>query len=178
MERRESSQRNISRSRRRARPLDLRRPQPDGFLMPVSFAASLVLVLSALSAQTAALQARSRLEAGLRRDRAEDALASAAQQVAAQLGGPYACLLELPSQQWAGRVCAEGHAAAALMAGMVAEQPYQVVEWRPAAGAEPARLLLQLTPERGAPAMQRRFAVSVGGEVGSARIQAVRRLGL
>ncbi|MCP9885117.1 hypothetical protein KBY97_08260 [Synechococcus sp. ATX 2A4] len=146
--------------------------------MPLSFGASLVLLLSGLSVQTAVLQSRARLEAGLRRDRAEDALASAAQQVASKLSGPFACLLTLPSQHWHGRECAQGHAAAGLMAGTVAELPYQLVEWRPATGSEPAQLVLQLAAERGAARIQRRFAVSVGDKAGSAPIQSVRGLGL
>jgi len=35
-----------------------------------------------------------------RQRQASDALASAAQQVAAQLHGPYRCLLQVPSSQW------------------------------------------------------------------------------
>ena len=161
----------------RVRPLVWQKPQPDGFLMPISVAASLVLLLSGLSVQTAALQARARLEADLRRAQAEDALISAAQQLADQLSGPFACLLALPSEQWAGQVCAEGRSGAALLAGTVAGHGYQVVAWRPAT-AEPAQLLLQLVGERGTRGLQRRFAVSVAEQPGLAPIRAVRGLGL
>jgi hypothetical protein len=162
----------------------LRKPQPDGFLMPLSVAASLVLLLSGLSVQTAALQARARLEADLRRAQADDALASAAQQLADQLSGPFACLLPLPSVQWAQQVCAEGRSGAALLAGTVAGHAYQVVAWTPAATttatttAEPAQLLLQLVVERGGRGVQRRFAVSLAEQPGLAPIRAVRGLGL
>lgn len=146
--------------------------------MPLSFGASLVLLLSGLSVQTAALQARARQEADLRRDRAEDALASAAQQVAAQLSGPYACLLDLPLERWSGQTCAPGGSAAALKRGTVAGLPYRVLAWRPAAAAEPAEVVLQLAGEQGALGLQRRFAMSLGRAAGAAPITAVRGMGL
>ncbi len=155
-----------------------RRAPSQGFLMPFSFAASLVLLLSGLSVQTAALQARARLEADLKRDRAEDALASAAQQVVAQLSGPFACLLHLPSERWSGQVCAEGVTTSALVAGSVAGLAYRVVAWKPAAAAEPAQLLLQLVGEQDGDGLQRRFAVSLAEKAGAAPISAVRGMGL
>ncbi len=165
-------------TRRCLRQLARRQVQPNGFLMPFSFAASLVLLLSGLSVQSAALQARARQEADLRRDRAEDALASAAQQVAAQLSGPYACLLHLPLERWSGQTCAKGGSAAALKSGTMAGLPYRVLAWRPAAAAEPAQLLLQLAGDRGALGLQRRFALSLAREAGAAPVTAVRGMGL
>lgn len=62
------------------------RPQaPDGFLLPLSAAASLLLLLSSLSLQAAALQSRSQVSAGQRLRQAEDALMSAAQHLLADL---------------------------------------------------------------------------------------------
>jgi hypothetical protein len=64
--------------------------QAAGFLMPLSAAASMVLLLSSVSLQAAALQARSQVQAGQRLRVAEDQLMSAAQQFVAErlAGGP------------------------------------------------------------------------------------------
>ena len=58
-------------------------PAQDGFLLPLSAAASLLLMLSSLSLQAAALQSRSQVSAGQRLRQAEDALMSAAQHLLA-----------------------------------------------------------------------------------------------
>jgi hypothetical protein len=61
-------------------PRCFHRPAADGgFLLPLATSTSLVLVLSSLSLQAAALQARSQVQAGLRLRQGEDALISAAQ---------------------------------------------------------------------------------------------------
>jgi hypothetical protein len=71
-----------------------------GFLLPLSLTGSLVLLLSSLSMQTAALHGRHVLAADLSRARSEDLLASSAQRVVTDLQGPYRCLLALPSSSW------------------------------------------------------------------------------
>ena len=66
-------------------PRSLRRSRPvqNGFLLPLSTAASLLLMLSSLSLQAAALQSRSQVSAGQRLRQAEDGLMSAAQHLLA-----------------------------------------------------------------------------------------------
>ncbi|MDA0718072.1 MAG: hypothetical protein O2839_07655 [Cyanobacteria bacterium] len=59
------------------------RPAQDGFLLPLSTAASLLLMLSSLSLQAVALQSRSQVNAGQRLRQAEDQLMSAAQHLVA-----------------------------------------------------------------------------------------------
>ena len=59
------------------------RPAQDGFLLPMSTAASLLLMLSSLSLQAVALQSRSQVSAGQRLRQAEDQLMSAAQHLLA-----------------------------------------------------------------------------------------------
>jgi hypothetical protein len=58
-------------------------PEQDGFLLPLSTAASLLLILSSLSLQAVALQSRSQVSAGQRLRQAEDQLMSAAQHLVA-----------------------------------------------------------------------------------------------
>ena len=58
-------------------------PAQDGFLLPLSTAASLLLMLSSLSLQAVALQSRSQVSAGQRLRQAEDQLMSAAQHLVA-----------------------------------------------------------------------------------------------
>ena len=59
------------------------RPAQNGFLLPLSTAASLLLMLSSLSLQAVALQSRSQVSAGQRLRQAEDQLMSAAQHLVA-----------------------------------------------------------------------------------------------
>ena len=59
------------------------RPAQDGFLLPMSTAASLLLMLSSLSLQAVALQSRSQVIASQRLRQAEDQLMSAAQHLVA-----------------------------------------------------------------------------------------------
>ena len=58
-------------------------PAQDGFLLPLSTAASLLLMLSSLSLQAVALQSRSQVIAAQRLRQAEDQLMSAAQHLVA-----------------------------------------------------------------------------------------------
>jgi hypothetical protein len=57
--------------------------EQDGFLLPLSTAASLLLMLSSFSLQAVALQSRSQVIAGQRLRQAEDQLMSAAQHLVA-----------------------------------------------------------------------------------------------
>ena len=69
-------------------------PAQDGFLLPLSTAASLLLMLSSLSLQAVALQSRSQVSASQRLRQAEDHLMSAAQHLVA---GPLT-IDQLPSR--------------------------------------------------------------------------------
>ena len=119
------------------------RAAQEGFLLPLSTAASLLLMLSSLSLQAAALQSRSQVSAGQRLRQAEDGLMSAAQhlladprsvdQLAARVGetgqvGPVAYRLvrvEGPSWQDAAEAGSSqrGQAVATLELLASAEQP-------------------------------------------------------
>ena len=141
-------------------------PMAAGFLLPLSATASLLLVLSSVSLQAAALQAR-----GQRLRQAEDRLMSAAQHLLAapatpvvgQTGqvGPVAYrLVAFDGPHWDGALAAgglqRGRAAATLELEPTAEQPRAL---RAAYGLELSRTL---TPEG----------------PGSLQLLAVRELGL
>ncbi len=139
-----------------------RRSGEAGFLLPLSFGTALVLLLSSLSVQTAALQGSALAAAELRQRQLDDALASAAQQVAARLSGAYACLLPLLSTAWIQPVpgCAPELDPAPLLRGTVGSSGYRLVSWRPAGSAGagmPGELRLELVPE----ATERLYAVAV-----------------
>lgn len=146
-------------------------PTAAGFLLPLSATASLLLLLSGVSLQVAALQARSQVQAGRRLRQAEDQLMSAAQHLLAepvtpavgQTGqvGPVAYrLVAFDGPHWDGALAAgglqRGRAAATLELQLTAEQPRAL---RAAYGLELAR---SLTPDG----------------PGSLQLVAVRELGL
>lgn len=142
-----------------------RPPASDGFLLPLSTAASLLLMLSSLSLQAAALQSRSQVSAGQRLRQAEDGLMSAAQhlladplsvdQLAARVGetgqvGPVAYrLVSLTGPSWQDTAEAgapqRGRAVATLELLASVEQP------RPLQAAFALELLRQAIPEGLAP---------------------------
>ena len=149
-------------------PRSLASPPPlaAGFLLPLSATASLLLVLSSVSLQAAALQARSQVQAGQRLRQAEDQLMSAAQHLLAapatpvvgQTGevGPVAYrLVAFDGPHWDGALAAgglqRGRAAATLELQPTAEQPRAL---RAAYGLELSRTL---TPE--GPGSQQLLAV-------------------
>lgn len=71
-----------------------------GFALPLALAGSLVLLLGSLSALSTTLHGR-QLLASERKERIEaDAMASAAQQITAELQGGYHCLLPLTLDRW------------------------------------------------------------------------------
>ncbi|MCT0218635.1 hypothetical protein KQ304_06410 [Synechococcus sp. CS-1329] len=135
-----------------------------GFLLPLSFGVSLVLLLSALSVQTMALQGSRLAAAELEQRRLDDALASAAEQVAARLSGSHACLLPLASELWesAAGGCAPGLSAAPVLSGQVDAAAWRLVSWTPGvpgAAARPGELRLELSQGK----VQRLFALDVAG---------------
>ena len=123
--------------------------------------ASLVLLLGSLSAQTAGLQVRLQGIREQQQRRAEDRLASAGQQLLADLQRSHPCLLGLPLERWVdqGLACAPAPTIAALRAGQVMGSAYRLVGWRPELA--PAELLLELAPAGGQPARQGAFAVQL-----------------
>ena len=115
------------------------RPEEAGFVLLLAFFGALVLLLSSLSIQTAALQSRtSEFTLRLRRQR-EDALFSAAQLVLAQLQ-QHRCVLTLPLADWPTSPQADCLSAvdrARLVAGQLPEPEtdigtYQLVGYEPA----------------------------------------------
>lgn len=159
-----------------------------GFLLPLSFGAALVLMLSSLSVQTAALQGATQAAAELRSRQLEDTLASAAQQVAGQLSGLHACLLALPLAAWPASGCGVGAEAATLRDGTVGEAAYRITAWQPAPGTEgggavptgPGVLRLELVAE----GAQRQYALALApvtpappAEPGRLHVAGVRGMG-
>lgn len=167
---------------RRCRGLGSHRRRPPeaeaGFLLPLSVGAALVLLLTSLSVQTAALQGSALAAAELKQRQQEDALDSAAQRVAAQLSGAYACLLPQASAAWVMPVagCAPGLDPAVVAVGQVGENDYRVVGWRPALGGEAARpgeLWLELSDA----GSRRLYALAVVPGAGTPLVRSVRGLG-
>lgn len=135
-----------------------------GFLLPLSFGVSLVLLLSALSMQTMALQGSRLAAAELEQRRLDDSLVSAAEQVAARLSGSHACLLPLASGSWQSPIkgCAVGLSAAPVLNGQVEAVAYRLVSWTPGvpgSAGHPGELRLELSQGK----VQRLFALEVAG---------------
>ncbi len=137
------------------------RSREQGFVLPLAMGASLVLLLGSLSAHTASLQLRLQGIREQQQRRAEDRLASAGQQLLAELHRSHRCLLALPLPQWdvQGLACAPAQAIAALRQGQVLGVPYRLIAWRPE--LQPAELLLELAAGGGQPARQGAFAVQL-----------------
>jgi hypothetical protein len=76
--------------------LRVRPASETGFVLPLSITGALVLLLSSLSMQSLVLHTRQVQAAERTRLRAEDQLASAAQRLAADLQGRFACLQAVP----------------------------------------------------------------------------------
>jgi hypothetical protein len=143
-----------------------------GFFLPLSFGVGLVLLLSSLSVQTAALHGTHLQASELRQRLADDALASAAQQVAAQFNGPYRCLLPTASSAWPATGCGPGASLAALTSAQLGASRYRLVSWQPATG----ELRLALEGEEWASRQQGLFALRLDPERPD-QVQGVRSLG-
>lgn len=155
-----------------------------GFLLPLSIGAALLLLLSSLSVQTAAVHGRMQLAAELRLRQRADALAAAAELVAARLSGPGACLLPLSYSEppqlvgprtWPGPLegCTQHFEPLELLEAVDSADPrwraYEVVGWRPGVAAgEPGELRLRLAPQLGEPrGGERRYALVVKRTAGA-----------
>ncbi len=140
--------------------------------------ASLVLLLGSLSAHTASLQVRLQ---GIREQQqrlAEDRLASAGQQLLADVYRSHPCLLPLPLTQWdsQGQACAPAPAIASLKAGQVLGSSYRLVDWRPQLAT--AELLLELAAAGNEPSRRGAFAVQLTPAQPQPQITDVRLVGL
>lgn len=143
-------------------------------MLPLTMGASLVLLLGSLSAHTVSLQVRLQGIREQQQRQAEDRLASAGQQLLADLSFSHPCLLALPLEHWdsQGLACAPAQAIAAFKAGQVLGSSYRLVSWRPQ--LVPAELLLELAAAGNEPARQGAFAV----QLMAAQITDVRLVGL
>ena len=132
-----------------------------GFVLPLAMGASLVLLLGSLSAHTVSLQVRLQGIREQQQRRAEDRLASAGQQLLADLQRSHPCLLALPLEHWDshGLACTPAPAIASLKAGQVLGSAYRLVGWRPQ--LVPAELLLELAAAGNEPSRQGAFAVQL-----------------
>jgi hypothetical protein len=126
-------------------------------VLPLALAASLVLLLSSLSLQTAVLQSRRLQASGRSLQQAEDGLASAAQRVAAALQGPGRCLRALPSAQWLlvplPPDCPAGLDPQGLLQLEVGGEVVQLLSWEPSGDGGELRL------GWGKTALQRRYGL-------------------
>jgi hypothetical protein len=133
-------------------------------VLPLAMVAAGLMLLCGLSVQTAALHGNHLAAAELKQRQQDDALASAAEQVAARLSGPYACLLPVASAAWIRPVpgCPADLDPAPLLDGQVSGQNYRLIEWRPpaeavtGAGAE-GTMRLELSEAGGS----RRYGIAV-----------------
>jgi hypothetical protein len=115
-------------SRSRIRPPS----QQAGFLLPLASTGALMLLLSSLSLQTAALQARRQFLEQLQQRQQEDRLASAAQQLVGRLRREQPVLLEQPLRQWP----------ATLQQGALGEQGWRLLRFEPTSGGADLQLAL------------------------------------
>lgn len=156
------------------------RPVDRGFVLPLAFLGAMALLLGAMGLQALALQSRSAEALQQLRRQREDALASAAQLVAAGLRR-HPCLVPLPLQQWqspAAELCSREQERTALRRGglpAAARQPgsYTVLSYSPpaagAAGPAAAELLLAWNPDRGGMAQGRfRLLLAPGADPAAA----------
>ena len=130
-----------------------------GFILPLAFAGSLLLLLGSLSLQGLALEARLAQRQREVRDLEEDALISGAQQLVATLNRSHPCLLTLPLERWSrdGGSCASG-GSQPIVRGGPEETRWHLIDWRP--GSERADLWIELQGQAsGTPRRRGRFSV-------------------
>ena len=135
-------------------------------MLPLSVSAALVLLLSSLSLSAAALQAQRQHGAGRSRQQAEDQLASAAHQRAADLQGPFRCLLSVPSADWPiatqSPSCPAGLDPGPLLVDSQAGAPVLLRRWQPDGSGRGGELWLQL----GEHGLQKRYALKLAAGEG------------
>jgi len=92
---------------------------------------SALLLLSSLSLQTLALHARQRSSQALATAKLRDAEHSVAMAFQQHAAGAHACLLALPSSEWALPTGCPGANPAVLQSGRVADRDWQLLDWQP-----------------------------------------------
>ena len=102
-----------------------------GFALPLALTTSALLLLSSLSLQTLALHARQRSTQSLAIAHARDAERSVAMAFQQRAAGAHACLLALPSSEWALSTGCPGASPAALQSGSVDDRDWQLLAWQP-----------------------------------------------
>ena len=102
-----------------------------GFALPLALTTSALLLLSSLSLQTLALHARQRSRQALTNAKTRDAERSVAMVFQQHAAGAHACLLALPSSEWAASGSCPGVNPAPLQSGRVADRDWQLLEWQP-----------------------------------------------
>jgi hypothetical protein len=139
----------------------LHSPAQAGFVLPLSITGSLVLLLSSLSMQSLVLHTRQVQAAERVRLQGEDRLASAAQFLAAQLQGPFACLRPVAAADWQNQAllsaCPPGLDSQLLRQVELAGEAVQLKSWDPE--AQGGVLQLQLRNS----GLQRRYRLSSAG---------------
>jgi hypothetical protein len=150
-------------------------PEQAGFLLPLSIASTLLMLISGVSLQLAMLQGQRVQAAQMERSGNDDALVSAAHGVAAQLQGPYSCLRAQPFSNWQGNLppagCLAGLQPKTLVETELWGRRVEVSNWQPsidADGTVRSGVLSVRLPDSG---MQRRFTLGFAPE------QAVREAG-
>jgi hypothetical protein len=136
-------------------------PAQAGFVLPLSLTGALVLLLSSLSIQSLVLHTHQVQAAERVRLQAEDRLASASQQWAARLGGPFACLSPVASTDWQTQplppACPPDLDPQALQQIEIAGEMVELLNWEPSTTGGVLRL--QLSPN----GLQRRYGLSRAG---------------
>ena len=105
--------------------------QQRGFALPLALTTSALLLLSSLSLQTLALHARQRSSQALATAQTRDAERSVAMAFQQHAAGAHACLLALPSSEWALSTGCPGAHPAVLESGRVADRDWQLLDWQP-----------------------------------------------
>ena len=114
-----------------------------GFVLPLALSASAVLLLGSALIHTLSLTVYLRLQAAIERDQAADRLHSSAQAFTTMASGAQACLLHMPSVDWAllQNSCSAAQPRS-LLEGTVADQRWQLLSWQPGPGSGDLRLAL------------------------------------
>ena len=106
-------------------------PQQRGFALPLALTTSALLLLSSLSLQTLALHARQRSRQALATAQTRDAEHSVVMAFQQHAVGAHACLLALPSLEWAASGSCPGVNPALLQSGRVADRDWELMQWQP-----------------------------------------------
>ena len=102
-----------------------------GFALPLALTTSALLLLSSLSLQTLALQARQRSSQTLATAKIRDVEQSVAMAFQQHAASAHACLLALPSSEWELSMDCPGLNPALLQSGRVADREWQLLDWQP-----------------------------------------------